>query len=317
MDAVRSGVYRAAATGTSFAAPHVTGLAALVKQRYPSYAPAQIATYLKDNALPRGDPDPNNTWGHGLAFLPYIGPVIKGDPRSGTELTADTEDVDDIDGKPASPTYTYQWIRVSSGGTETNISGATSSTYTPVQADVGSKLKVKVSFTDSTSTPNDEEQTSVASRRVVPLASANRAPTGAPTISGSLRVTETLTASTSAIRDADGLSGVTYKYQWVRVDAGTDTDISGAEGQTYVLQEADQGKKVKVRVTFDDYDRNAEERESAETDSIGVKANIPPAFHPDEDGMREVEETRGGEAHVAQDIGAPFAATDPDGDTLT
>ena len=303
--------------GTSFAAPHVAGLAALVKQRNPTFTPAEIATYLKDNALERGDPDPNNTWGYGLAFLPHIGPVITGDPRSGIELTANTNDVDDIDGIPASPTYTYQWIRVSSDGTEANISGATSATYTPVQADVGRTLKVKVSFQDSATTPNDEEQTSVASLRVVPLASANRAATGAPTISGTLRVTETLTASTSAIRDTDGLSGVTYKYQWVRVDAGTDTDISGAEGQTYVLQEADQGKTVKVRVTFDDDFRNEEERESAETGSIGVKANIPPAFPSGEDGMREVEETRGGEAHVAQDIGAPVAATDPDGDTLT
>ena len=317
VDAVRSDVYSAAATGTSFAAPHVTGLAALVKQRNPGFTPAEIATYLKTNALPRGEPHPNNTWGYGLAFLPHIGPVIEGDPRSGIELTANTNDVDDIDGIPASPTYTYQWIRVSSGGTEANIAGATSSTYTPVQADVGSTLKVKVSFQDSATTPNDEEQESVASLRVVPAASANRAATGVPTVSGTLRVTETLTASTSAIRDADGLSGVTYKYQWVRVDAGTDTDISGAEGQTYVLQEADQGKTVKVRVTFEDYNRNAEERESAETGSIGVKANIPPAFPSGEDGMREVEETRGGEAHVAQDIGAPVAATDPDGDTLT
>ena len=311
VDAVRSEIYRANVEGTSFAAPHVTGLAALVKQRNPTFTPAQIATYLKDNAVPRGEPDPNNTWGHGLAFLPHIGPVITGDPRSGIELTANTDDVDDSDGIPASPTYTYQWIRVSSSGTETDIAGATSSTYTPVQADVGRTLKVKVSFQDSATTPNDEEQTSVASLRVVPAASANRAATGVPTISGTLRVAETLTASTSAIRDADGLSGVIYKYQWVRVDAGTDTDISGAEGQTYVLQEADQGKTVKVRVTFDDYFRNAEERESAETGSIGVKANIPPAFPSDEDGMREVEETRGGEAHVAQDIGAPVAATDP------
>ena len=317
VDAVRSDVYRDRVEGTSFAAPHVTGLAALVKQRNPTYSPAQIATYLKDNAVQRGEPRPNNTWGYGLAFLPHIGPVITGDPRSGIELTANTDDVDDVDGIPASPTYTYQWIRVSSSGTETDIAGATSSTYTPVQADVGGTLKVKVSFQDSATTPNDEEQESVASLRVVPAASANRAATGVPTVSGTLRVAETLTASTSAIRDADGLSGVTYKYQWVRVDTGTDTDISGAEGQTYVLQEADQGKTVKVRVTFDDYDRNEEERESAETDSIGVKANIPPAFPSDEGGMREVEETRGGEAHVAQDIGAPVAATDPDGDTLT
>ena len=288
-----------------------------MKQRNPDYTPAQIATYLKDNALPRGEPDPNNTWGHGLAFLPHIGPVITGDPRIGAELTANTDAVDDIDGIPASPTYTYQWIRVASDGTESNISSATSSTYTPVQADVGKTLKVKVSFQDSATTPNDEEQKSVASPRVAPLASANRAATGAPTISGTLRVTETLTASTSAIRDADGLTGVTYEYQWVRVDGGTDTDISGADSQSYVLQEADEGKTVKVKVTFDDDNRNAEERESAETDAIRVKANIPPAFRSDEDGMREVVETRGGEAHVAQDIGAPVAATDPDGDTLT
>ena len=317
VDAVRSEIYRGNVEGTSFAAPHVTGLAALVKQRNPDFTPAEIATYLKDNAVQRGEPRPNNTWGYGLAFLPHIGPVITGDPRSGIELTANTEAVDDIDGIPASPTYTYQWIRVSSGGTETNIVGATSPTYTPVQADVGRTLKVKVSFQDNATTPNDEEQTSVASLRVIPAASANRAATGVPTVSGTLRVAETLTASTSAIRDADGLSGVIYKYQWVRVDAGTDTDISGAEGQTYVLQEADQGKTVKVRVTFDDDNRNAEERESAETGSIGVKANIPPAFPSDEDGMREVEETRGGEVHVAQDIGAPVAATDPDSDTLT
>ena len=63
---------------TSLAAAHVTGLAALVKQRYPSYTPQEIAAYLKDNADPRPmldpllgpDADPNNTWGHGLAMLP-------------------------------------------------------------------------------------------------------------------------------------------------------------------------------------------------------------------------------------------------------
>ena len=58
--------------GTSQAAPHVAGLAALVRQRFPDYTPAQVASYLKDNAEQRETPDPNNTWGHGFAQLPTL-----------------------------------------------------------------------------------------------------------------------------------------------------------------------------------------------------------------------------------------------------
>ena len=58
--------------GTSQASPHVAGLAALVKQRFPGFAPEQVADYLKDNAEQRGSPDPNNTWGHGFAVLPFL-----------------------------------------------------------------------------------------------------------------------------------------------------------------------------------------------------------------------------------------------------
>ena len=55
--------------GTSFASPHIAGLAALVKQRYPSRSPSSIASYLKTNALSRGT-KPNNSYGHGFAHLP-------------------------------------------------------------------------------------------------------------------------------------------------------------------------------------------------------------------------------------------------------
>ena len=53
--------------GTSAAAPHVAGLAALVKQRFPDMGPVEIANYLRDNAEPRS---PAHVWGHGLARLP-------------------------------------------------------------------------------------------------------------------------------------------------------------------------------------------------------------------------------------------------------
>ena len=56
--------------GTSQASPHVAGMVALVLQRFPSYTPDQVASYLKDNAVQRQSPDPNYTWGHGFAQLP-------------------------------------------------------------------------------------------------------------------------------------------------------------------------------------------------------------------------------------------------------
>ena len=62
-----------------------------------------------------------------------------------------------------SPGYAYQWIRVD-GSTEADISGATSSIYTPVAADLGKTIKVKVSFTDDAS--NAETLTSAATTAV-------------------------------------------------------------------------------------------------------------------------------------------------------
>ena len=48
---------------------------------------------------------------------------------------------------------------------------------------------------------------------------ANTPATGAPTITGTARVGETLTAATTGIMDADGLASPSYTYQWIRVTA--------------------------------------------------------------------------------------------------
>ena len=78
--------------------------------------------------------------------------------------------------------------------------------------------------------------------------------TGLPTITGTASmVGDTLTAVTTGISDADGLAGVGYSYQWIRVDdMAVETEISGAMSRTHTLVAADVGKHFKVRVAFQD-----------------------------------------------------------------
>ena len=100
-------------------------------------------------------------------------------------------------------------------------------------------------------------------------------PAGAPTISGNEQVGQTLTASTNTITDPDGLTMVSYTYQWIRVN-GTDADITGAMSSTYVLQAADLGKTIKVQVTFDDDDGNTYSLTSAATGTVVERPPPPP-----------------------------------------
>ena len=74
-------------------------------------------------------------------------PQIGGNPTVGATLTASTEGISDPDGIDREA-FSYQWIRVD-GSTETEISGATSRTYTPTGSDSGKRVKVVVSFTDA------------------------------------------------------------------------------------------------------------------------------------------------------------------------
>ena len=89
---------------------------------------------------------------------------------------------------------------------------------------------------------------------------------GAPTINGTAQVGQTLTAGTSGISDEDGLDNVSYSYQWL----ADDTEINGATSSTYTVQASDNGKVIKVRVTFTDDGGNEETLTSAGTAAVVI-----------------------------------------------
>ena len=75
-------------------------------------------------------------------------PAISGTAQVGETLTADVSGIVDADGLPGS--LTYHWARVDPDGVSNETSvGSNSSTYTPAAADVGNRIRVRVSFTDN------------------------------------------------------------------------------------------------------------------------------------------------------------------------
>ena len=300
-------------------------------------------------------------------------PTISGTAAVGETLMAAIGNIADTDGLPTTfpDDYTFQWLR-RDGGTDSPITGATASTYTPVAADVGKKITVKVSFTDAggaaegpltsdaypssgtimlpagvtvsksaltvteqdatgdtytvvlnsrptasvtvtvggytgsdvtpnpasltfapsvwntvltvtvtaegdtntvdetvslthsaTSTDTDYSGITIASVTVtVDDNDNNDTPAeGKPTISGPAQVGRTLTAATADITDADGLTMVSYEYQWI----ASGTVIADATSSTYTPTSSEQGDKITVRVTFDDDEDNPETLTSDET----------------------------------------------------
>ena len=193
-------------------------------------------------------------------------PTIGGTAQVGDTLTADTSDIEDADGLNNS-TFSYQWL-----ADDIEITGATSSTYTLTPDDEGKSIKVRGSFTDDAG--NEESLTSGATVAVMAAEPEPNSPaTGAPVISGTVQVGETLTADTSGIADADGLANATFSYQWIANDGTTDADISSATDPTYTLVTADEDKTVKVRVSFADDGGNEESLTSGAT--VAVMAAEP------------------------------------------
>ena len=95
--------------------------------------------------------------------------------------------------------------------------------------------------------------------------------TGAPTIDGVAEVGQVLSAHVMGIDD----DNAAFSYQWLRSDGGDYTEIEDATGSTYTLVAADQGKTIKVKVSFTDDEGNPETLTSDPTGEVEAAETVP------------------------------------------
>jgi hypothetical protein len=153
--------------------------------------------------------------------------------------------------------FAYQWVQCGSDGGLPDgsncvyIANATSTTYTLQSSDVGFRIRLRVTAT------NTKGALTVASNATASVQAATAAGlpanTGQPVISGAAAKGQTLTATSGTWTSA---TPATYAFQWVRCaadggasDGSNCASIAGATSTTYTLQAADVGYRIRVRVT--------------------------------------------------------------------
>lgn len=188
-------------------------------------------------------------------------PSISGNTRVGSTLSASRGT---WSGSPTS--YAYQWVRCDASGGQPDgsdcaaIGGATTSKYVLANADVGRRLRVRVTAS------NSDGSATVASNPTGVVSSAS-APvnTRRPTISGGTQVGQKLSLEPGRW---NGVQPITYAFQWLRCDNRGDNCITlpGFDDDNYFLREGDIGKRIRARVTATNRDGTS----SALTAATGI-----------------------------------------------
>jgi len=202
----------------------------------PPVVPPIIPPVVNVNAAPTGE-------------LTITGTATQAQTLTAANALADTDGLGSIG---------YQWRADGE-----DIIGATASTLTLTEAQVGKVISVVANYTDGRG--KDE---SVTSGVTAVVANVNDASTGAVAIAGTAMQGRMLTAA-NILADADGLG--TISYQW----KASGSNISGATGNTFVLTEAHVGKVITVAANYTDRHGTAESVTSGATAAVANVNDVP------------------------------------------
>jgi hypothetical protein len=142
--------------------------------------------------------------------------------------------------------YVFRWFRCEGRGAPDasdcrRITNAADSTYVARQADAGFRLRSQVTGTNA-----DGSDTGTSNPTPV-IGSARPANTVEPTIQGTASVGNRLTATRGTWV---GEPPITYAFRWLRCSSNGDncSEIAGATNNEYVVDDADAGRALRVRV---------------------------------------------------------------------
>ena len=154
-----------------------------------------------------------------------------------------------------SPTsYARQWRRGTppSGGGEptsySNISGATSSTYVTTSADDGKYVICQVTATNTLGS-NIAVSNPIYVSKYSPVALGSYQITGGSVVGGTLTAAEQLGTWKNTTTNTGDTSPNTFVYDWYATNISTTNPIQSSSSATYVVQPADDGNTIAVKVT--------------------------------------------------------------------
>jgi large repetitive protein len=208
-------------------------------------------------------------------------PTVAGTAEQGQTLTASTGSWSG----DAPISYTFAWQRCSgSGGSCSDISGASNQTYVVASGDVGNTLRVVVGAANSAG------HSSAASSPTGTVVADNppRA-TKQPDPHGTAEVGKTVTVDDGSW---SGTTPLTFTYQWQHCSSsGACTNLSGATKSSYVPVTGDVGYRLRAIVTAKNSAGSASIASNV-TGTVAATGTAPAATkQPDPHGTAQVGQT--------------------------